>query len=75
MNKEKIIQICYQKDDINPTILTSSGRIIRAIPNGKYKTVNYIIDKDDSGKNITQNITSELLSYKDITPILDKITK
>lgn len=69
--EEKIIQIAYAKNDVNPTFLTSEGRVIRAVANGAYKQ--YICKDPLGGEDY--NINSPVLVYQDVTPILSKIQK
>jgi hypothetical protein len=61
---EKIIQIVYQKDEYNPTLLTSNGRVIRCLP-----TNAFIENTDRYGIKTTLPV----YEYKDVTPKLDKI--
>lgn len=62
MAEEKIIQIAFDKNDINPVVLTNEGRILSVKFNGTYSKVVDDIDVPN-------------YEWKDITPDLNKIKK
>lgn len=65
--KEKIIQICYADGEINPTFLTDTGRVIKAVITNKTQRVDYFFDID--GKESQQQFDIPVYEYRDITPI------
>ena len=70
--KEKIIQISYAEGETNPTILTSFGRILRALPINQTQLTPYIIMDDDKSK--IKYTETQIYKYFDLTPLLDLIT-